>query len=555
MGGFYQNLNKHYLLYLPCHSRNFFMFLNYRKEEVPSDIQTDICIIGAGAAGITLAKKLSDSGLKVSVLESGGFEYEPKTQDMYKGENIGQTYLPLNISRLRYLGGTTNHWAGWCVPLDELDFQKREWIPHSGWPINRSDLDPYYVEAQKLCQLGPFEYDADYWSKEIENFPNFNTQSLLPRFQQFSSPATRFGTEYKEDLEKAKNVTVYLHTNVTNININEANSEINSISIDSLEGKSGTVTAKKYILACGGIENPRLLLASNDVMNVGIGNQNDLVGRFFMEHAEVYKTSHVTNFQGPLMKDLKNKLTSSGTRIGIRLCPSPEHQKKLKIANSAAIILAPSFSKEENGYTSFSKLTRSLVKGKLPDKPKEKIAKIIKDIDTALGVYTLKAQGKSLSQRIHEKGKISLACSSEQIPNPDSRVVLSTEKNKLGNPRANLDWQLSELDYRTIRENMLLIGAEFSRLGVGRVQLDEWIKTEEYKWPKDLTGGSHHMGTTRMSDDPSTGVVDKNCKVHGISNLYVAGSSVFTTGGQANPTLTIVALALRLAEHLKTQTT
>lgn len=529
------------------------MFYNYRKNEVPKDIETDICIVGAGAAGITLAKKLSNSGIKVSLLESGGMQYEGKTQDMYKGENIGQSYIPLNVTRLRFFGGSTNHWSGWCVPLDELDFERRDWIPHSGWPIKRQDLNPYYKDAQKLCQLGPFEYDSNYWSKELSSFPDFNKNKLLPRFQQFSSPATRFGVEYKEDLEKAKNIDVYLFTNVTNININDAYSEIKSLSIDSLDGKSGTVTAKKYILACGGIENPRILLASNNVMNVGIGNQNDLVGRYFMEHAEILKTAHVTNFQAPLMKELKSKVASDGTRVGIRLCPSPEHQKKIQIANSAGIILSPSFSKEENGWTSLVKLGKSVLKGELPDTPKKKIKKIITDIDTALGMFPLKVQGKNTSQKIHQKGKLSIAASSEQTPNPNSRVLLSTEKNKLGKPRANLDWQLNELDYRTIRENMLLIGSEFARLGLGRVKLDDWIQTEEYKWSKDLRGGNHHIGTTRMSDDPNTGVVDKNCKVHGISNLYIAGSSVFTTAGQANPTLTIVALALRLAEHLKTQ--
>jgi choline dehydrogenase-like flavoprotein len=248
------------------------------------------------------------------MLESGGFEYEAEIQDLNKGESTGQQYYPLQSARLRYFGGTTGHWAGMCSPFDPIDFETRDYVPHSGWPIRREALD-----------------------------------STLQHWQDAAAAA-----------------------------------------------------------------------------------EKDNTGRI--------------------------------------------------------------------------------------------------------------ARAFQLNTRI------------EQAPNPDSRVTLSTEKDELGVPRANLHWALTELDKRSIRTLHFILGQQIGQAGLGRVKLMDYLQDEnDYSWPEGTDGGWHHMGTTRMSDDPRQGVVDANCQIHGIQNLYVAGAACYATSAAPNPTLTLVALSLRLSDFLKRQ--
>src|ERR1017187_2119639 len=128
-------------------------------------IEGDICIVGAGAAGISMALEWINTPYKVILLEGGGFEYDEKVQELFDGKTTGQRYYPLKSSRLHYFGGTTGHWAGFCSTFDHIDFNKRDWVPLSGWPISRNDLDPFYARAQKNLELGPYDYSVKYWQK------------------------------------------------------------------------------------------------------------------------------------------------------------------------------------------------------------------------------------------------------------------------------------------------------------------------------------------------------------------------------------------------------
>src|SRR6476646_7251933 len=264
------------------------MHIDARKLPSNTLIEGDICIIGAGAAGISLAMEWLNTPYKVILLEGGGFEYDDRVQDLYAGKTTGQRYYPLKSARLHYFGGTTNHWAGFCSTFDPIDFKKRDWVPHSGWPITREDLDPFYARAQKILDLGPYEYSEAYWQKtDAALTPLVTDESIVWNKMWQFSPPTRMGTKYKNAIVNAKNIHLYTYANVTDIAANEPVSAITEVTVKNYAGKQHTVRAKQFVLCCCSIQNARVLLSANRQAQKGLGNDNDLVGRFFMEHLEI----------------------------------------------------------------------------------------------------------------------------------------------------------------------------------------------------------------------------------------------------------------------------
>ncbi len=481
------------------------MHIDARKIDNATLIEGDICIIGAGAAGISMAIEWINTPYKVILLEGGGFEFEDKMQELYDGKTTGQPYYPLKAMRLHYFGGTTGHWGGFCSIFDHIDFTKRDWVPNSGWPIKRDDLDPYYMRAQEYLDLGPYEYSMEYWrDKDPLLVPLISDDQVIwNKMWQFSSPVPRFGPKYKDTVVKAKNIHLYTYANVTDIITNENISEVKEVTIKNHAGKSHTVKAKKFVLACCAIQNARLLLASNKQTSKGLGNDHDLVGRNFMEHVEIFGSAELW-LKNP--DPLKLYMRVPGTKARAELAVSEKYQRKHKILNGT-ISMNPLF---------LEKSRRQKLGG----------------LDTKNIAYELITR-------------------MEQAPNPSSRVTLGSEKDSLGVPRASLHWELTSLEKRSIRKMYELVGQEVRRTGTGVIQLAEFLRNDDLPWPSFTGGGQHHMGTTRMGDNIKESVVDKNCRMHTIANLYIAGSSCFPTGAAPNPTLTLAALSLRLSDHLK----
>src|SRR5215217_3309226 len=240
------------------------MHTDAQRLEDGSLIEGDLCIVGAGAAGISMALEWVGQGRKVLLLEGGGFDPDPRMQDLYRGEIVGQPYFPLEAARLHYFGGTTNHWAGFCAPFDPIDFEQRDWVPHSGWPIRRADLDPFYARAQRLLDLGPYEYGADYWGRQGGGRARLplDAEVVWTKMWQFSPP-TRFGRKYRDAIVAARDVHLYTHANVVEIEANEGARAVTGLRVRTLEGKEHRVRARRYVLACCSIQNARLLLASD----------------------------------------------------------------------------------------------------------------------------------------------------------------------------------------------------------------------------------------------------------------------------------------------------
>jgi choline dehydrogenase-like flavoprotein len=507
------------------------MIEDFRQRDGTADIVTDICIIGAGAAGITLALSLADSDLSCCMVESGGMNFDSGIQSL--GE-VEQTHTDDGyVCHLRYFGGATNHWGGWCAPLNTLDFEPRPWVPDSGWPIRKEELDPYYRAAQAICGLGPFAYDTDDLPDDSRDYRLFNDGKLTTRLYQFSSPPKRFGTAYEATLRNAANIRVLLHANITHLETNRDASAVKAARIRTPGGTSGRIVAKRFVIACGGIQNARLLLLSNETEKRGLGNSNDLVGRHFMQHPHAPCASLVTADR-EAVTHLFDSFRNDGFTFRASLGPSAAQQREHNILNSSATLdRSPD---PVSGYGALRHIWHDMKRGEWPDELGKKLWSVISDLDS----LTTAPQLMTLYMR------------SEQSPNPDSRVMLGKSHDQLGLLKARVDWRLTDLDKRTVYTASRLIGEELARLNVGRVKLPDWLTARDANWSQELWGGCHLMGTTRMSDSPGTGVVDADCRMHTVGNVFIAGSSVFPTSGYANPTLTIVALSLRLADHLKT---
>jgi len=308
------------------------MLIDFRSLD-RQEIEADLCIIGAGAAGITLAREFSRSGVRVCLLESGGLEYEPEIQALYEGVDTGfQESSSVGNSRLRFLGGATNHWVGRCAPYGEMDFKERPWIPHSGWPIRKQDLNHYYQAAQTLFEIGPYQYNMTEipWVKN-EALP-LDPGVIAARVWQMSPP-TRFGTKYRHDLEQARNVFVYLHANVTELEIGKNSPRVRVARIRTLDGKTGFARAKYFVLACGGIENARILLLSNREESGGLGNRYGLVGRFYMDHLRIEGAATAFVRDDSIFDAVTNDFNINGVRYEPLFCPTDKMQRRDKTLN------------------------------------------------------------------------------------------------------------------------------------------------------------------------------------------------------------------------------
>lgn len=522
------------------------MFIDER--DIPNDqiFNADLCIIGAGAAGISLAKSFISKPLSVALVESGGLDFEHSTQDLYKGYNKGAAYPPIDVSRLRFFGGTTNHWTGRCGLLNSNDFLRRDWVPYSGWPITEQNLSAYYDQASSICQLPSDKYDMVSNDSPTDEPYLLRTNTTIHTHIFHKSPPTRFGVAYRESLNSAENIQIFLHSNVQEIETGENGNAVDTVRIKNLQGSQYRIRAKYFVLATGGIENARILLLSNKVHKRGLGNDHDIVGRYFTDHPYVYAglwfPSRKLNLQ------LYSRDYANGNRGWLGL--SDAVIREAKICNYLVYPEPTTIHSHSDGVKSARKVYSNLKEREWPDDLDTHVINMAKDIDD---LYEAFIKDRFANDDKNDgTGVFGLRTNAEVAPNPESRVTLSDELDAFGQNRADVSLQYTELDRRTLVRGTELIGNALAAAGLGRTKM---LLEDDQPWPDDINigYGFHHMGTTRMHNDPKQGVVDSNCKVHGISNLYVAGSSVFTTSGVGVPTLTIVALALRLADHLNDQ--
>jgi choline dehydrogenase-like flavoprotein len=491
------------------------MFFDNNKlseSDTTSRPSYDICIIGAGAAGITIAKMFDGSNVRVCLLEGGGLEYSQESQDSYEGVNTALSYN-VKHSRMRYFGGTTNHWTGYCSLFDASDFSK-SWYAHSGWPIAETELSKYYEKASDVMQLQDSNFSPGYWDEKHQKLMTFKEDEVISKMTQFSPPV-RFGNKYRKLLERSKNIDVYLNANVFDIDLSDDARSANGVKVKNYSGTEGYFGAKQVVLACGGIENARLLLNFRTKTPKGIGNQNDQVGRYFMEHLHLrFKNSPFSamiNKKHPY-SDLYNFTPFSDKRPPLAMWQlNPEIRSREHLSNAYIHQLLDI---DDAGPVA----------------------------DNLFDMHEKVYQGNSTPARNY-------MYNAEQLPNPASRVTLQDEKCQFGLNKSSLNWELLDEDLDSISRSLVIFAKALGKSGIGNARIEKWAQDGDFA--DRIEWGNHHIGTTRMSSSPDAGVVDGNCKIHGMQNIYVAGSSVFSTSGCIAPTFTIVALALRLANYLK----
>lgn len=460
----------------------------------PERLDVDLCIIGGGPAGICMANEYAGLGHSVALLEGGFLDADPSTQLLNLGWSRGPIVenhpFYLAASRRRLFGGSQMLWGGWCTTLAELDLESREWVPDSGWPISMTELLPYYDRAAGITGLHPSA------ARPVPERPAIG-DGLVERHYYFAPRRRTIRETFQQRLADSENVTVCLGFNVTSFAGGQSRRRIQTIQARALNGAQLSVTAKYFVLAAGGIENARLLLAN------GLGNDNDVAGRYFMEHPHVVLGSVRLPDRARWEKYLEHMDPQLGHGAMLGLGLSAETQRQCRLLN-AAVQLWPE------------------------DAP----------IDSSDDLF-------------HAR----LVLRAEQRPKRESRVTLGADRDPLGVPVAQLDWELDPMDWSSICVTARLIASSLTQHAGADVDL---AIRDDSPWPEFPANGEsyhpwgcHHMGTTRMSEDPRDGVVDPDTRVHGLENLFVAGSSVFPTGGYANPTFTLIALALRTADHIK----
>lgn len=536
------------------------MFVDARKLEQGSVIEGAVCIVGAGVAGIALALEFMRRGIDTLLLESGGFKADEGTLDLNRGENVGLPYLFDDGCRSRHFGGSSNCWGGWCSPLLDQDLAVRDWIPDSGWPFDRSSLQPYYERAHPLLSLGPMNYDVGSWvaamnRADVRRIP-LHTGQVHDVLTQFSSPS-RLGTVYRREFKHSPHVRVLLHANVVDIETDLSGQTVLRLHVRTLSGRQFVVKPGRVVLACGGIENPRLLLASNRIQPAGVGNSNDLVGRYFADHPRIAlgNVRLRPQWQRNKLYDLKfhylNKAVSAhGTYVSSQFSLSPGVQKREGLLNAQMWFSSILAGEGTDAADALGRIKNRMHGRSYPERTfLGDLAQLVRQPAHAAGY----AATRILSlHSLVRKVAIEIIC--EPVPQRDSRVMLSDKLDALGMPRVRVDWRVGQQVLHTIDRTLAIFAAELRQAEVADIDLPppfaETGLPAVPPRPWHNLGVWHHMGTTRMHDSPQLGVVDRNCKVHGIDNLFIAGSSVFPTYGANFPTITISALALRLADHL-----
>jgi choline dehydrogenase-like flavoprotein len=518
-------------------------FIDARDLPDGGEIDADLIVIGGGMAGIAIATERAGTSLKVAVLESGGRELDEEVQDLSRGSGAfrapGYPDRPideyLKESRRRGLGGSAAIWGAKCVPLDEADFAAREWLdrpdsPRTGWPMTRAGLQPYYDRACTLLQIEPFhrDYDADpEEGRPALRIGDGRDYFAAPRrFSPVNGGAPEVFDRFRTEFAEAENIDVYLNANVTEIRVGRLRRGVAGLEVACLDGKRHSARARAYVLATGGIENARLLLASRSRMREGVGNENGLVGRCFAGHVTFGAMPASPNDMADPDKQFSGLAISAPQLMSL--------YTDLRAPNTHCVIAATLEGQRRVGAGNFT----TTLFGPVP--------RAGDDVNALMGLSARLDGGPSADAARNYVGYFM----SEQLPNLDSRVTLDeTSVDALGMPRARLGWSFTAEDFDRLESSITALTAALGTDGKGRLCFP--VAREQLL--SILDPSRHHIGTTRMHADPEHGVVDADCKVHGLSNLYIAGSSVFPTAGIANPTLTIIALAMRLSDHLKAE--
>lgn len=563
-------------------------------------LTADLVIIGTGPAGLSVMRELRETSLKIIMVESGVLEPRAEYSELNRLEcepnpyfdaqgGLRREYHGFNCSiwdpdiepygvRIRAFGGSSAYWGGKATTFAPIDFMAREWVPNSGWPISFDALAGYFERAGEVLNLGPHVYDNRLWSMLKKPAAlGFEGRNLSSTFWQFARSSVdgadmvRFGKEYAS--LDAPNATVLLNATATRIDLNDRRDAFSAIEVATLDGRRHRITASQCVIAASAVETPRLLLASRHQIPTGIGNGQDLVGRYLMDHPSTkIGTIAAANMASVMPRfgffALKQKLQPSIYMHGLSMNADIQQSEGL-LHSSIFFLEGVAADDPYNAFVRLAKrkslrphqdfmsvlsglgfLARSIGKKILdhrlfPGKARAGLINMVVWLNPNFVVREY--QTRDVPRKIDRVDVFAIA---EQFPNLASRVSLAATVDRLGVPTAKVDWNLTAFEARSIMRTGQLLRDDFAAAGLGPIDLVPWIKDGQ---PQDavLMDSAHSLGTTRMAHSAEEGVVDVNCQIFGIDGLFVAGGSVMPTSGHANPTLMIISLAIRLADHIK----
>jgi choline dehydrogenase-like flavoprotein len=530
----------------------------------------DVCIVGSGPAGITVAREICRAGLSVCLVESGAHKCSGEIQTLNAGgvdSTDGYREEMLREGRCRRFGGTANLWnhrirgesARYVryVPLDEIDFESRDWVPESGWPFTRQAIETFYERAQQVCGINSFDCPSEFMEAGTKNGRLWRTEKIESVVSQFGLAET-FVERYRRELVRDQRVAVILRATLLHFQIDPLSRVITSGQVSTPDGRKFWIRARTFVLAAGGLENARILLLQEDLQSGGLGNQHDMVGRCFMDHPQVTLGVLI-----PFSSSLFGRAEfydqhQVGNQVIMRILHiRPEVMRRQKMLNLCGVLVPHFKTLRDNSPATLRQLlvrVPRFIYGRLSSRyrftpldapPRPFRQRLLED-------YYAEGQcgWSRLSLPERRFARFSIRSLAEQSPDRSNRVMLQDETDEFDQRKIKVLWRWNELDLRSIRQAQQIFREELACAGIGTfIPQEETIGAQ----PRRFDSPHHFLGTTRMHENPRNGVVDADCRVHGVPNLFVAGSSVFPTGGYANPTFTIIALALRLASHLQTE--
>lgn len=513
-------------------------------------LDADICIMGGGVAGIVLAHELLKGKKNVLLIESGNEAYDEKAQELYEAESVPAFFPGTSYSRLRLLGGSSNHWENSIERFDPIDFKKRDWIDNSGWPITYEEVLKFYPEAEAYCGVGNGRYDLPSWKRKFDCKDIFLNSSLFSTVFSVSPPSpTNFYDKYGEGLINSNNIKIIKNANVVGMEFDSERGKVTSILFKTFSGVDHTVRAKRFVMCLGGIENARMLLVFNEKYKNRLGNSFDNVGRYFMEHPTI-RAADLLPFGDSVLDKAYSGVDDDQLKIrgAARAKLSESAQIKYHASNLRLYFNRQSKLELSSGISSSHIILDSLKGLSFSDNFGQHLVNVIKDIDQVAEALLRKEFDVSLFESANEFGGYQIVSMIEQTPDRNNRIRLGVDKDRLGIKKIKIDYRVTQEDKDRAWRTLELLSKDPGIQAIGRLRL---LKERESQiWGSQLGFGQHHMGTTRMSHSEKTGVVDTSLKVFGTNNLYISGSSVFPTGGHVPPTLTIVAVTIRLAREL-----
>ncbi|MEX2135246.1 MAG: GMC family oxidoreductase [Acidimicrobiia bacterium] len=511
-------------------------------ESVPSGeaIEADLCIVGAGPAGLTLARQFIGTQHRVYILESGGRALDGRALDLADGENRGDPYFPLSLARARVLGGSSYMWDEWvrARPLDRIDFQRRTWVADSGWPFGLETIEEFYPRAHEILGLGDFDYNVPVGRPFSGGLGHGD--EVVPAVFRYSN--TFDFEKLVREIDASSNVCLVLNGNVLELEPAPDGSAVRKVVVSSALPQKFRVAGRVFVLAAGGIDNARLLLASRSGSAKGLANSSGLVGSHFMEHPTMRRGRILQGKDvGSDQLGSVEQVAQDGIGLRVALAPSDALMERAGILNAMALITASTEAGTSEAFRSMAIVRDGLRGNNTSGEPAfGHLLGLVRHPMEAVRVLRARSGGSP--------DALQLSFTVEQAPGSGSKVGLSDELDAFGQPRAFLKWVVGDQERRTVRVFQDAIGRMLETSGLGRV---DGLLGDEFP-ARRFRGEWHQLGTTRMAASPRQGVVDADCRSHDVPNLFVAGGSVFPTVGYANPTLTILALSLRLSGTLET---